>query len=218
MEKTLRILLSSLLLGTVFCGAFSGCASINRSEPIAGIPLPSDRMKQIRELGANAAKVPASEKPKYAQTLATVYREESDSLIRREAVLAIANYPCEAMRQTLRDAAKDSDRDVRQAVCKAWRVSKDEESVPELVAILSNESDIDVRLDAIDALGDLKNPAAVPALAAPLSEQNPALQHYTVMALQKITGSKATNPEEWLAYCRGQSDVPKEGSFALFRK
>ncbi|MDO4584485.1 MAG: HEAT repeat domain-containing protein [Planctomycetia bacterium] len=197
----LKILLASLL-GIIL----TGCASINRSAPIAGVPHPAERMRQIRTLGENANKVSQAKQQEYAQTLSKIVHEETDSLIRREAVLAIAHYPGDVTVQTLKHASSDSDRDVREAVCAAWETYGGEMAVSELIQILANESDLDIRLDAIEMLGKMKNPQAVAALAGPLSENDPALQHFTVLALQNITGEVKSGPEEWLAYCQEHAE------------
>ena len=195
-----------LFLGIVTCW---GCASLNQTERIAGVPIPAERMAQIRTLGENAKDVPAAERERYATTLAEVIGDESDALIRREAVLAIAHYPCDTAKKALLQASADSDRDVREASVTAWRNYGGDEGVDALIQMLSKESDLDIRIETIDALGSLKNPKAVAALEAPLSENDPALQHYSVLALQKITGSKATSPEAWLVYCRERGELPQ---------
>lgn len=188
----------------------TGCASINRSASIAGVPHPAERAQQIRTLGENASKVSQAKQEEYAQTLSKIIHEESDSLIRREAVLAIAHYPGETTIAALKQASSDSDRDVREAVCMAWKTYGGDLAVTELIQILANESDLDIRLDAIEILGKTKDPRAIAALVGPLSENDPALQHFTVLALQDITGKTMSGPEEWLAYCQDHANQTPE--------
>ncbi|MDO4574563.1 MAG: HEAT repeat domain-containing protein [Planctomycetia bacterium] len=179
-----------------------GCASMNQTKRIAGVPHPAERMREIRTLGENASKIPENKKEEYVQTLRTILNEETDALIRREAVLAVAHMKVASAGDAIALAMKDNDRDVRQASVSAWATYGGERAVTSLIAMLGSETDLDIRLDCIDALGSLKDPRAVAAMAAPLSENNPALQHYTVLALQKITGKSTTDPVEWLAYCQ----------------
>lgn len=192
----------NIMMGSLLGIILMGCASINRSAPIAGVPHPAERIRQIRTLGENASKVSQAKQIEYANTLSQIAREETDPLIRREAVLAIAHYPGEVTIQVLKKASADSDRDVREAVCTAWKTYGGDLAVAELIQILANENDLDIRLDAIEILGEIKDPRAVAALAGPLSENDPALQHFTVLALQNITGEMKSGPEEWLAYCQ----------------
>lgn len=186
--------------------AVAGCASMNAGKPIPGVPQPAERTRQIRELGKNASKVPPENQAQYAQTLATIIHEETDALFRREAVLSIAHFHVPLTEETLIFAEKDSDRDVREALCTAWLTYGGDAAVTQLMHILGTETDLDIRHAAIDALGELRDPRAVAALEAPLGEKDPALQHFTILSLQKITGLKMTEQKEWLAYCREHSE------------
>lgn len=190
-----------------------GCASLNQTKPIAGVPHPAERMREIRTIGENAGKIPEGKKEEYVQTLRAIIEEETDALIRREAVLAVAHLKVSSAADAVELAMKDNDRDVRQATVSAWKTYGGDRAVLSLVSMLGSETDLDIRLDCIDALGGLKDPRAVAAMAAPLSENNPALQHYSVLALQKITGKSTTDPVEWLAYCQehgGEVGVPEK--------
>ena len=187
-----------------------GCASMNRTQQIAGIPLPSDRMKNIRMLGECAYLVPPDRQELYASSLSDIIHQETDALIRREAVLAIANYRGPTTIKALEFAAEDADKDVRLAVCRAWMKYNAEESVPAVIGILASETDLDIRLEAIEILGRMGDRQAVPAMVIPLSSTDPALHHYTVLALQNITGYSGTDPKQWLAYCQGEIEKPQE--------
>lgn len=165
-------------------------------------------MREIKELGENAKKVPPEKQQEYAETLALIAREESDPLIRRQAVLSIAHFPTQTSAETLQRAMSDSDREVRLAACFGWYTYGGDEAAPALIELLGKESDPDIRMEAIELLGKMKDKRAIPAFAAPLSENNPALQHFTVLALQEITGARETDPRFWLAYCRGEAELP----------
>ena len=192
-----------------------GCASVNRTAQIPGVPLPSDRMKNIRMLGECAYLVPADRQDFYASALSEIIHQETDALIRREAVLAIANYRGPVTVEALGFAAEDGDKDVRLAVCRAWMKYSGQESVPAVIGILASETDLDIRLEAIEVLGKMKDRRAIPAMIAPLSTTDPALHHYSVAALQSITGHSGADPKQWLAYCQGEIEKPQE-SMAWF--
>ena len=182
----------------------AGCSAMFNAKPIPGVPQPEDRIHQIRELGANAELVPDEQKEQYARTLSTLVREETDCVMRREAVLAISRFKVPITADTLRAAAKDPDRDVRESLCTAWQNYGGETAVTEIIQILGNDSDLDVRHAAIEALGNLKDERAIVALEVPLVDTDPALRHYTVQALQKITGLSTTDHAEWVAYCQAR--------------
>ncbi len=196
-----------LLLFLVLLG---GCASVNQTAHVTGVPLPAERMRNIRELGQAARSIPADRQGQYASILFEIIKEEPDALIRREAVAAIAHYQTPLTVQALKHASSDNDRDVRQVVCGAWMVYGGEEAVPELAEILASETDLDIRIDAIERLGQLADKRAVPAMIVPLSTSDPALQHYTMLALQQITGYRSNDAQQWLAYCKGEIEKPKE--------
>ncbi len=180
----------------------SGCATMNAGKPIPGVPQPAERTRQIRELGKNASKIPPENQTEYAQTLATIVHEETDALLRREAVLSIAHFHVPLSEETLVFAENDSDRDVREALCAAWLTYGGDAAVTQLIHILATETDLDIQHSAIDALGELGDSRAIAALEVPLGTKDPALQHFTMIALQKITGQKLKTQQEWLAYCR----------------
>lgn len=198
-----------------------GCRAMFNAKPIPGVPQPEDRIEQIRQLGKEAGNVSKEMQPQYADTLAAIIQNDKDSVMRTEAVLAIAHYPVPKTVEALRFAKKDPVVDVRLAVCSAWKTYVGDEAVLEVIDILGTDSDLDVRHEAIDVLGELKDERAVAALEVPLSDTDPALKYYSVQALQKITGLTMTDAKEWLAYCRerrpetavAQKDeaAPKEG-------
>lgn len=191
----------------------SGCASVWNAKPIPGVPQPETRIKQIRELGASAQKVSPEEQQEFAQTLSTIVHDEEDSIMRREAVMAISHYQVPITEETLRFAEKDPERDVREAACLGWKNYGGPNAVPEIIQILSTDTDLDIRLQAIELLGEMKDERAVAALEVPLADSDAALQHFTILALQKITGLSTTDRQEWLAYCRErrpQTEVAQE--------
>ncbi|GEM_PF-1875056 len=216
------MLLGSMLLGLMLFLTVSqvGCRAMFNAKPIPGIPQPEDRIAQIRQLGQEAGNVPKEKQPQYAETLAAIIRSDKDSVMRTEAVLAIGHYPVPETVEALRFAKKDPVVDVRLAVCSAWKTYGQEPAVPELIDILGTDSDLDVRHEAIDVLGEMKDERAVAALEVPLSDTDPALKYYSVLALQKITGLTMTDAKEWLAYCRehrpdaavAQNEEPKQES------
>lgn len=184
--------------------SLSGCKAMFNAKPIPGVPQPDERLKQIKELGENASNVPPEKQAAYAQTLATIVHEETDPTMRRAAVVAISNFKVPITEETLRFAGKDPERDVREAACKGWKTYGGEQTVPELIQILANESDLDIRHLAIEMLGDLQDERAIVALEVPLMDNDPALQYYTMRSLRKITGEPEKTREEWIAYCQAR--------------
>jgi len=201
MQKFLRFWTIFTLLAILSLG---GCKAMFNAKPIPGVPQPEERLKQIDELGKNASKVPPEKQMEYAQTLSTIVHEETDPTMRRAAVVAISNFKVPVTEETLRFAGKDPERDVREAACAGWKTYDCEQTVPELIQILANESDLDIRHLAIDLLGESKDERAIVALEVPLMDNDPALQFYTMKSLQKITGEPEKTREEWIAYCQAR--------------
>ena len=202
----------------LFLTAVSGCASMNRTKQIPGVPLPSERVKEIQQLGENAGMVPEDEREGITSALTEIIHQETDPLIRRTAVLAISHYPGPMTVDSLKFAEEDNDKEVRLAVCKSWQIYNSEESVPALINILAAETDLDIRLEIIEILGQMKDKRAIPAMIVPLSSSDPALHHYCVVALQEITGFNGTDPHQWLAYCRKEIDQPGHKARSWFQK
>lgn len=184
--------------------SLGGCKAMFNAKPIPGVPQPDERLKQINELGKNASNIPPEKQIEFAQTLSTIVHEETDPTMRRAAVVAISNFQVPITEETLRFAGKDPERDVREAACIGWKTYGGEQTVPELIQILANESDIDIRHRAIDLLGDLQDERAITALEVPLMDNDPALQYYTMKSLRKITGEPEKTREEWIAYCQAR--------------
>ena len=178
--------------------ALGGCKAMFNAKPIPGVPQPDERLKQISELGKNASNIPLEKQVEYAQTLSTIVHEETDSTMRRAAVVAISNFKVPITEETLRFAGNDPERDVREAACAGWKTYGGDQAVQELIQILAHESDIDIRHMAIEMLGELKDERAIVALEVPLMDNDPALQYYTMRSLRKITGEPEKTREEWI--------------------
>ena len=202
MQRILKTWTILTLLVTVV--ALGGCKAMFNAKPIPGVPQPEDRLRQISELGKNASSVSPEKQVEFAQTLSTIVHEDTDPTMRRAAVVAISNFKVPITEETLRFAGKDSERDVREAACAGWKTYGGEQSVPELIQILANESDLDIRHQAIEMLGEMRDERAIVALEVPLMDNDPALQYYTMKSLQKITGEPEKSREEWIAYCQAR--------------
>lgn len=195
-----RIIL--LLLTCAILASSVGCRAMFNAKPIPGVPQPKDRLEAIRELGENANSVPVESHEKYAQTLSSIVHEDTDAVMRRAALLAISKFRTPITEETIRYAEKDHDPEVRQALCEAWKNYGGDTAVMEIIRILNTDSDLDIRHSAIAVLGELKDERAIVALEVPLTDQDPALQYFTIQSLQKITGLTMTDPREWYAWCQ----------------
>jgi len=129
-------------------------------------------------------------------------------LVRLEVVRTLGAFP-EAAEATLRQAAKDSDADVRVAVCQALGRQKGAVALEVLRERLAGDTDIDVRLAAAKSLGEVRDPAAVKALGAALEERDPAMQYQAVCSLRKVSPNDLGNDvERWRQYLRDGAIAP----------
>jgi len=209
----------------VLCGlaavTMAGCAEMDflpswmpfqepASDHIAGVVSPAERIAELRELSAKAAKCSPDERLEVSEQLARSIRNEQDPLIRLEIIRALGSYPGPTADAVLKAALSDVDTQVRIAACESWGKRGDDGAVKLLVESLRSDVDIDVRLAAAKALGETRNPAAVEALGESLEDSDPAMQYRAVLSLQQATGKNLGNDVyRWQQYVKGEIPEPE---------
>lgn len=180
------------------------------SDQMAGVVSPAERIAELRELSAKAAKCSPDERLGVSERLARSIRNEQDPLIRLEIIRALGSYPGPTADAILKAALSDVDVQVRIAACESWGRRDDDGAVKLLVESLRSDVDIDVRLAAAKALGETRNPAAVEALGESLEDSDPAMQYRAVLSLQQATGKNLGNDVyRWQQYVKGEIPEPK---------
>jgi len=170
------------------------------------------RRDQLREIAARADSMSPSEQEQVSRELTTLFREDSVKLLRIEVVKTLTVLPTQTASDTLRMAARDEDRDVRLAACRAWGERGGDEGVDALRYVLERDEDIDVRLAATKALASFQGPNAVDALSLALDDRDPALQHNAMASLEEVTGKDyRRSVTAWREFVRGGNPTPPEG-------
>ena len=82
---------------------------------------PAERMEQLRELAQQAATMPAAQAEQISQQMLVEIQKEDDPLMRIAILQALAAMPTATASAVMQAAMSDPDRDVRCALCTAWR-------------------------------------------------------------------------------------------------
>ena len=128
-----------------------------RSDTLAGVVTPSQRIAELKKLAEASASAAPSEKARISQQLSDSIKSEKDPLIRLEIIRTIGKYPSPEADAILKAALSDSDANVRRIACGAWGKRGDAEAVKLLSETLRSDVEADVRLAAAEALGATKN-------------------------------------------------------------
>lgn len=174
-------------------------------------PTPIARMKELRELAKNSAKLPDAEKEQRANELAKAVASESDVIVRAQMMRTLGSFPSLASNSALYTGLQDSDPDIRIACCEAWGRRGGPDAAKVLGEVIVNDTDFDVRMAATRELASVKDPSAVAALGVALEDSNPALQVRAVRSLESVTGKRFGNDiAAWKSFVHGGS--PREES------
>ena len=179
------------------------------TDTVPGITPPRERIVALRLLVKEKASAKPAEREQISARVAEMYPKESDPLVRLEIVRTLAVFPGPAADTIVRQAAKDSDADVRVAVCKSLGKRRDGLALDVLRDRLAADTDIDVRLAAAEGLGRIRDPASVAALGAALEDRDPAIQYRVVCALRKAAPKDLGNDvDRWRQYVKDGTIAP----------
>lgn len=207
-----RVLLTLYSLAVLW---MTGCAEMElpswvpfqgpASDTLAGVVPPWQRMAEYRKLAEAEGKVPASEKVRISEQLASTIATEQDPLIRSEIIRTLGVYPSPAADAVLKAAMSDADAHVRLAASEAWGKRGGEQAIALLAEAVHGDVDSDVRLAAAKALGDTGDKGAVKPLGDALNSDDPAMQYAAVLSLKKVTGESYGDVGSWQQYVRGET-------------
>lgn len=172
--------------------------------------------RKMSESVARVAGGPTENQQEVAQQLQRVVHSDPVLLLRLHAVKLVGDLHCPAAVQTLSDASRDSNSDVRIAAVRAWEKMPAEVAVLNLQDVMGSDTDIDVRLAATRALSKFPGRQAVEALSLALDDRNPALQLRATESLQLVTG-EPIGPDvgawqSYIAQSQNQSRLPAEST------
>ncbi len=131
---------------------------------------------------------PVEQRQRVAEEISEIVHRDPVLLLRLHGVKLSGQLNCPAAVQTLEDASRDYNSDIRVAAIKAWEKMPMDVAIPQLQEMIGSDTNIDVRLAATRALGNFSGVKAVQALSLALNDADPALQLRAADSLQNATG------------------------------
>lgn len=145
-------------------------------DEVAG-PTFHTQLAELRAIRENPTGLSPDEQRQLIPTLADIVQNSTNTVLRAEATLTLAEFPASETIPTLQLAINDEDADVRIAACRAWGRRGGPEALDILTQTVSSDSDLDVRLAATTQLAKFRDQQSIEALAIALNDKDPALQH-----------------------------------------
>ncbi len=215
-NSLLVLALGMTLIGCVD-GPFSGLNAVNpyyrsqwEKDELAG-PTFHTQLAELRSIRQNPTGLSPEEQRRVIPTLADIVQNSTNTVLRAEATLTLAEFSAPETIPALQLAINDEDADVRIAACKAWGRRGGPEALDVLSRAVSNDSDLDVRLAATTELAKFKDQQSLQALAVALNDKDPALQHRAVQSLKSVSGQNyGDSVPAWRDYVEGRSPVLPE--------
>ncbi len=207
--------------GATICGCadgpFGGLAELNpyyrsqwQKDELAG-PTFHTQIAELRAIRENPTGLSPQEQQRIVPTLDDIAQNSSNSILRAEATLTLAEFADPTTIPTLQLAMDDEHADVRVAACKAWGRRGGPEALDLLTQAVANDSDLDVRLAATTELAKFKEQSSLQALSVALNDKDPALQHRAVQSLKSVSGQDyGDNVPAWRDFVEGRSPALPE--------
>lgn len=168
-----------------------------------------ERKRQMTESVSAALDAPVEQQQRVAEDLAEVVHRDPILLLRLHAVDLLGKLNCPAAVETLKDASRDHNSDLRVAAIKSWEKMPAETAIPQLQEMIGSDTDIDVRLAATRALGNFSGQQAVAAISLALEDPDPALQVRAAESLQNVTGEQlGRDIQAWQNYVKNVLPSP----------
>ena len=162
---------------------------------------------------------PVEDRQRVAEQISEVVHRDPVLLLRLHGVQLCGKLNCPAAMQTLEDASRDYNTDIRLAAVKAWEKMPGDVAIPQLQELIGSDTNIDVRLAATRALGNFSGVKAVQALSLALNDSDPALQVRAADSLQRATGeSFGRDVVAWQDYVSRFTDAKAENSSSPAKK
>ncbi|MCA9124398.1 MAG: HEAT repeat domain-containing protein [Planctomycetaceae bacterium] len=179
-------------------------------DEVAG-PTFHTQLAELRAIRENPTGLSPDEQRQLIPTLADIVQNSTNTVLRAEATLTLAEFPASETIPTLQLAINDEDADVRIAACRAWGRRGGPEALDILTQTVSSDSDLDVRLAATTQLAKFRDQQSIEALAIALNDKDPALQHRAVQSLKSVSGQDyGDNVPAWRDFVEGRSPALPE--------
>ncbi|MEO8495182.1 MAG: HEAT repeat domain-containing protein [Planctomycetota bacterium] len=174
------------------------------------------QLAELRAIRRNPTGLSPDEQRRVIPTLADIAENSTNTVLRAEATLTLAEFPVPETIPTLHVAMEDEDTNVRIAACKAWGRRGGPDALDLLSRTVSNDKDLDVRLAATAELAKFKDQQSVQALGVALNDKDPALQHRAVQSLKSVSGRDyGDSVPAWRDFVEGRSPaLPKPPTIA----
>ncbi len=216
-SKSLLILVLGMSASGCVDGPFGGLTAMNpyyrnqwEKDEQAG-PTFHTQLAELRAIRENPTGLSPGEQRQIIPTLAEIVQNSTNTILRAEATLTLAEFPAPETIPTLQLAMNDEDADVRIAACRAWGRRGGREALDALSQTVSNDSDLDVRLAATAQLAKFQDQQSLQALGVALNDKDPALQHRAVQSLKSVSGQDyGDSVPAWRDYVEGRSPVLPE--------
>lgn len=214
---SLWVLVLGLAVSGCADGPFGGIAAWNpyyrsqwEKDERAG-PTFHTQLAELRAIRENPTGLSPEEQRRIIPTLAEIVQRSTNTVLRAEATLTLAEFPAPETIPSLQLAMSDADADVRIAACKAWGRRGGPQALDVLARAVSSDSDLDVRLAATTELAEFQEQQALEALAVALNDKDPALQHRAVQSLKSVSGQDyGDNVPAWRDFVEGRSPALPE--------
>ncbi|HUG68789.1 MAG TPA: HEAT repeat domain-containing protein [Pirellulaceae bacterium] len=216
-SKSLLFLILGVSISGCADGPFGELATLNpyyRSQwdkdERAG-PTFHTQLAELRAIRENPTGLSPDEQRRVIPILREIVQDSTNTVLRAEATLTLAEFRAPETIPTLQLAMNDESADVRIAACRAWGRRGGSEALESLSQAVSNDSDLDVRLAATTQLAKFQEKRSLQALAIALNDKNPALQHRAVQSLKSVSGQDyGDNVPAWRDFVEGRSPALPE--------
>lgn len=169
------------------------------------------QLAELRSIRQNPTGLSPEEQRRVIPTLAEISQNSTNTVLRAEATLTLAEFPAPETIPALQLAINDEDADVRIAACKAWGRRGGPQALDVLSRAVSDDSDLDVRLAATTELAKFQDQQSLQALGVALNDKDPALQHRAVQSLKSVSGRDyGDSVPAWRDFVEGRSPVLPE--------
>ena len=170
------------------------------------------RMQTLKDLESEASRLSDAEKLKTAQQLNSLVREESNPLLRAQAVRVLGRLEHPTAEMGLNMAEADANTTVRQTVCDVRGQQRSRGGLQALARVLSNDKEFDVRMAAARQLRNYRDPQAYQALGAALDDTDPAMQRLAMESLREASGQNlGSDLSRWKQFAQ-TGEAPKSDS------
>ena len=173
-----------------------------------------ERKQRMTASVESVLNAPIEQRQKVAEEISEIVHRDQILLLRLHGVRMLPQLKCPAAQQTLEDASRDHNTDIRIAAVKAWESMPRDTAVSQLQEMIGSDTNVDVRLAATRALSNFSGQKAVQALSLALNDPDPALQLRAAESLAKTTGeSFGRDVGAWQDYVKRFAPSIGDGTF-----